>query len=197
MTVLEAVNEILSRSGLKPVSVRDTGGNSWAAQAERLLERESLSVLSKGWNFNHVVNITWTPDGDGYIDVPDTVIWCDTYGESQHIDISNRGGRLYGRANNTSVFTGPIQVEYIERWVFECIPYPIKEYIVARSTIEFLKELQPQNFNTLIRFAVDNHDEKMSEAQAFQMEVANENIVTSNSMETVRGHRRNIYRSSG
>lgn len=192
MNTLEGVNEILSRAEMRPVSALDTGGASWAAQAERLLDREALSVQVDGWNFNHLENVTWTPNGSNEIEVPDTVIWCDTYGESEHIDVSMRGGKLYNRTDNTTTFTSSVKVEYVERWEFGCIPHPIQELIVARAAVEFIKEAKVAG--PALRAAYENLDRKNSLAHSHEGDVRNVNILNSVDMDRVRGGRRRIPR---
>ena len=58
MTKLEAVNAVLRRIGLTPVSALDTAGNSATSQAERFLDDADIDFQSRGWHFNSNYNIT-------------------------------------------------------------------------------------------------------------------------------------------
>lgn len=60
MTKLQAVNKILEAMGVKPVDALDTGGFSEAADAERMLDRESPIVQLEGWHGNRAISKEYT-----------------------------------------------------------------------------------------------------------------------------------------
>lgn len=61
MTKLQAVQEILRRSGLMPPAALDTDGASMASNAERCLDSEELAVQSRGWHYNTRREILLSP----------------------------------------------------------------------------------------------------------------------------------------
>ena len=61
MDKLEGVNKVLRASGRLPVPVLDTGGNSWAGMAERVIDLEDLQVQTRGWHYNTRENVTVSP----------------------------------------------------------------------------------------------------------------------------------------
>lgn len=62
MTKLDAVQEILRRSGLYVPPALDTDGASAAANAERVLDAEELAVQSRGWHYNTRRKVQLSPD---------------------------------------------------------------------------------------------------------------------------------------
>jgi hypothetical protein len=136
MNKLDAVNHILRRTGGRPVSALDTDGNSTQAEVERFIDDEEIRVQVEGFQYNLRENVELTPGGDDKIGVPASVLWIDASEATD--DVVQVGGNLYDRTNNTFTFDdGVLKVEYALRIGFECIPLPIRQYIVARAARRF------------------------------------------------------------
>lgn len=144
MTTLEAVNRILRAAGQKPVGALDTGGNSDAAHAERLLNESNIEVQTSGWTFNIIRDATLFKADDGSITIPDTVIVVDSYGEDKTEEIVNIGRTIYNLSpdENTFTFTDDLQTTYRLLWKFTCVPQYIQYYIADLAATYFL-DLNP------------------------------------------------------
>lgn len=82
------------------------------------------------------------PDGNGYIVLPDETIWADTNGSDDTVDVALVGNRFYDLDNNTDVFTVTITCRYCLRFDFDCIPYPVREYIMAAAKYKFARSVR-------------------------------------------------------
>lgn len=138
MTELEAVQLILTRNGLRPPAALDTGGRSDAAEAERLLAESDLAIQSEGWHYNTMKDVTLSPDGSNHITVPSDAITIDTYDEDEDIDITGvAGGWLYNLTDHTNAFTSSLQVQYILRMAWGCIPNPVQQLIAETAAVNY------------------------------------------------------------
>ncbi len=68
-----------------------------------------VDVLSYGWWFNTELNWKLTPDAQGFINIPDTIIDLRTFRCSRDVDLIKRGGRLYDKTNHTFDMTDNVQ----------------------------------------------------------------------------------------
>lgn len=138
MNKLAAVNEILGRCGLRETPSLDTDGGSQAAIVETILEQTSLQIQGKGWSCNTVENKAVNVDGSNNLPVPDGTISIKAGGVDSWRDLTQRGGKLYDRENNTYEFDeDSIYCDYIIYLEFECLPYEIRKWI----TLEAAKQL--------------------------------------------------------
>jgi hypothetical protein len=140
MTELEAVNTMLVTIGEQPVSSLDNlAGLQDASIAKQILSNISRAVQSKGWVFNLDLQVTYTPDANGEIVLGSNVLRIDTTSKvrSSTKDIVERGGKLYDRENNTSVFTDSVKVDRVIVLNFDDLPEAARRYIAARSARVF------------------------------------------------------------
>ena len=140
MTELEAVNTMLVTIGEQPVSSLDNlAGLQDASIAKQILSNTSRAVQSKGWVFNLDLQVTYTPDANGEINLGSNVLRIDTTSKvrSTTKDIVERGGKLYDRENNTSIFTDSIKVDRVIVLNFDDLPEAARRYIAARSARVF------------------------------------------------------------
>jgi len=138
MTKLEAINKIMRRAGLQPIRVLETDTASNGAEAERCLDDAELEMQSQGWNYNTYRDVTLSPDAMDNITVPTGTIsiYPDSeYGESKNF--TTRGEKLYDTDENTLLFTADVTVRYIQRWHFDCIPFPVQDYITLVAASRF------------------------------------------------------------
>ena len=140
MTELEAVNTMLVTIGEQPVSSLDNlAGLQDASIARQILSNISRAVQSKGWVFNLDLQVTYTPDTNGEIVLGSNVLRIDTTSKvrSSTKDIVERGGKLYDREKNTSVFTDSIKVDRVIVLNFDDLPEAARRYIATRSARVF------------------------------------------------------------
>ena len=140
MTELEAVNTMLTTIGEQPVSSLDNlAGLQDASIARQILSNISRAVQSKGWVFNLDLQVTYTPDTNGEIVLGSNVLRIDTTSKvrSSTKDIVERGGKLYDREKNTSVFTDSIKVDRVIVLNFDDLPEAARRYIATRSARVF------------------------------------------------------------
>lgn len=176
METLDAINDILAGVGIRPFDALDTGGTSWAGEAERILDKEELRVQSIGWHYNTKCGVTLTPNADGNIIPDSTTIWIDSDGEDSDKDVAFVGGKLFDRTNDTFIFDAPIVCRYVLRWSFPCIPYPIRQHIQAEASLRFAKFSGLATNRTLAELR-DDRDVANSAANRYNNDTTNDNIL--------------------
>lgn len=142
MTKLDAVNELLMRTGGLPVTALDTGGASQASIAERFIDRAEIEVQGEGWHYNTLRGVEITLDADGYAHLPDGVIRMDADGEDSGTDTAQVGRRLYDldpEANGFDLGSAgdTLSTEQIVRYEFGCIPEYVQILIVSTALCRF------------------------------------------------------------
>lgn len=140
MTELEAVNTMLVTIGEQPVSSLDNlAGLQDASIAKQILSNISRAVQSKGWVFNLDLQVTYTPDANGEINLGSNVLRIDTTSKVRGStkDIVERGGKLYDREKNTSIFTDSVKVDRVIVLNFDDLPEVARRYIAIRSARVF------------------------------------------------------------
>lgn len=194
MTVLEAVNIILSTAGLGQVANLESNQRSDASYAERTLNEVELRVQKIGWNYNTREDVELTPDGDSKIEVPTGVIWIDSHGSHAWRNITQVGSRLFDRDNNTSNFTGTLRVRYVLRFDFDCIPHPVADYIAAEAAYEFARRhgprfIQPHQVGFVVAHARDLRNRARNDARRYEADTANINLLDTPNVRAVEGAR--------
>lgn len=129
LTQLDAVNEVLSALGEKPVSTLEGQTSQMARLALNELNSTSRQVQSEGWNFNQLPQITLSVEATtGNIPVPDNFIRFDVPDEPHVIP---RGSRLYDRVNHTYVFTRGVTGSALVLLEWDELPEEIRRYATA------------------------------------------------------------------
>jgi len=75
---LQAINTILSIIGEAPVSSITTNIGSDVSIAKQILDESSVSVQSKGWNFNTEESYSLALDSNNKVPVPSNCVWLTT-----------------------------------------------------------------------------------------------------------------------
>ena len=136
-TTLAAVNTIISNIGQSPVTTLESG-NPLVEIAEGILHEISRAVQSEGWLFNTEYHYTFTPDADGYIQMPTNALQIDP--KRMNRDFPQcvvRDGKLYDLANHTNVFTEDIELDVVWLFDYEDLPEPFKNYTTIRAANVF------------------------------------------------------------
>jgi len=177
MTELEAVNTMLITIGEQPVSSLDNlAGLQDASIARQILSNISRAVQSKGWVFNLDLQVTYTPDSNGEINLGSNVIRIDTTSKvrSATKDIVERGGKLYDREKNTSVFTDDIKVDRVIVLNFDDLPEAARRYIATRAARVFHDRVVGSG--ELHRFFQEDELQAWSELLEYEAEVGDYTI---------------------
>ena len=145
-TELEAVNEMLNAIGEGQVSSLDTG-NADVQQAVRLLRDHSRKLQKRGWWFNTEHEVTITPDGSGYLNLPSNVLKVDPVEEDRwEQPWVQRGLKLYNTTDHTFVFTQPVKVELVVGLGWDELPQSARDYITAAAGLQFV-DIEQANEN--------------------------------------------------
>jgi len=140
---LEAVNTMLSAVGEPPINSLDEQKNVDAAISRNILTEISREVQAHGWHFNTQTKVTFTPDSTtNYINLTDNMVrvdidfWAkdtgtDSLADSR--DVTQRGGRLFNRSDNTYEFTRELKATVIYVLEWDDLPEPARRYITVRA----------------------------------------------------------------
>tara|TARA_R100000458_G_C8273329_1_gene248193 strand:- start:265 stop:867 length:603 start_codon:yes stop_codon:yes gene_type:complete len=130
-TELQAINTILSIIGEAPVSSITTNIGSDVSIAKQILDESSVTMQSKGWNFNTEESYSLVRDTNNKIPVPTNAIWVTTRSPDSSKKVIIRDGFLYDKENHTYVFTDGIKVDMIILLPFTELPEFARRYIVT------------------------------------------------------------------
>lgn len=193
MTKLDAINAILRRLGLTPVSSLDTGGISTQAQAERYLDDADRACQAKGWHFNTRYNVEITQNGQGKIAVPASTYRIDTDATDSDTDVSVVGGFLYDLGNNTDVFNRNVRVTYVTHVAFTDLPQTFADYIVTEAAYQFNRgHKKDQSIDGMLR---DEAARRWVEAKREDDARSDTNVLNTSEMIQLRGRPRMRDRS--
>lgn len=182
-TELEAVNLMLSCIGESPISTLNDPSSVDAVTAVARLREVSRSVQSKGWHFNTEKNYTLTPEAThGYIYLPANCAGVDTVVPDAHVDITQRGNRLYDRRNHTFTFTKQLKVDMVVLLPFEDLPETARYYIAVRAARIF--QDRSVGSETLFRFNSEDEREAKRTFSRAEGNAADHNILTGNAQFT-------------
>jgi len=136
---LEAVNIILAAIGEDPVSSLSSGLGD-AEIAESKLDAVKTDVLAKGWHCNTEDEVYLTPDSDSYIQLPSNTLRVDSSYTSAHIDVVQRGTRLYNLADRTYEFDDGIYCKIVYDLDWDELTHEMQRYIAAKAARIFQEE---------------------------------------------------------
>ena len=140
-TKLEAINELLEAISESPVNSESNTGLVEADLAATRIDKISRQVQKRGWHWNTLKDYTIDPDTDGYIQLPAATLKVDTTGSSQHLDLVQRGLRLYDRDNNTFVINKSVKVDITLYLDFTDLPENARDFITMKSARKFQERL--------------------------------------------------------
>ena len=135
---LEAVNIMLSSIGEAPVSTLNDPTLVDVVLAQSILNETSVDVQSSGLHCNTEINYPLEPSVNGEVLVPANCVRIDTSERSSHIDVVQRGTKLYDREKRSdSSFSGTLYVEMVLLLAFEDLPQHVKRYVTVKATRRF------------------------------------------------------------
>ena len=175
---LDAVNVILGAAGESPVG-SVTGTTADAAAADGIIQEISREMQSEGWHFNTETDVPFTPDSDGFINLPSSVLNIDVDGLAfPNIDPVQRGSKLYDKAARSYVFTTPIKAEVIYMLEFEDLPEAARRYVAVKSARVFHDRYIGSEVEH--RFTADDESRSRAVLDALNMDNQDANIFTGN-----------------
>ena len=177
-TELEAVNTMLSTIGESPVNAVEDTGNVDVVIARQILQTVSREVQARGWHFNTEKNYTITPDSEGYLVLPNTVLKVDTVYPDSSKDVVVRGSRLYDREKHTYVFTDAIKVDMTILLTFDELPEVARNYVTIRASRIFQERVVGSD--TLHAFNSQDEARAMVSLMEYEADTADLNILSGN-----------------
>lgn len=193
MTKLDAVNAILRRLGLTPVSALDTGGISTQAQVERYLDDTDRGTQAKGWHFNTRRGVTITRNGNNKCPVPASTYRIDTDGTDAHHDVTVVGGFLFDIENNTDVWGKNLVVTYVAHTAFTDLPQTFADYVVTEAAYQYNRaHKRNEALDGMLR---DEAGRRWTEAKREDSGRADINVLETSEMIQLRGRPRMRDRS--
>jgi len=168
ITELEAVNTLLSTIGETPVSTIPGSGVSDASEAQAMIHRVNRQVQGMELKFNSDYKVQYSPDGDGYINIPTNALRVTSYymNNAQH-DYAVRGRKLYDRYNQTDVFTAAVylNISYFLPW--SDMPEHVRHYV----TIKAGRKFQADTVGSQVLNAFTQQDEAEARAEMVRWEL--------------------------
>lgn len=142
---LTAVNRILTLCGIQNVSGLDTGGASWAAVAERELDKSDLRIQRRGWHQNTERDVLLVPDGSDNITLASTVLVVDTVKSSNWINVHRRGTALWRYDSNTNAYLDTftqdeVHVDIIYQRTFGNLSDSLRDHIATDAALNFYRQ---------------------------------------------------------
>lgn len=107
-----------------------------------------IDVLSFGWWFNTETHWKLTPDNQGVINVPDTIIDLRTYRCSRGVTLVKRGGKMYDKTNHTFDMSLNVQndgtIDFDFLMVLDIVDCPIvaQQYIREAAVNKFMLDME-------------------------------------------------------
>ena len=177
-TELEAINTMLSTIGESPVNAVEDTGNVDVVIARQILQTVSREVQARGWHFNTEINYTITPDSEGYLVLPNTVLKVDTVYPDSSKDVVVRGSRLYDREKHTYVFTDAVKVDMTILLTFDELPEVARNYATIRASRIFQERVVGSD--TLHAFNSQDEARAMVSLMEYEADTADLNILSGN-----------------
>jgi hypothetical protein len=139
-TELQAVNAMLRSIGEAPVNTLPTAGVSDASLAQDTLHEVNRAVQGKGLKFNSDYQVRFTPDVDGYINIPTNALRVTATFRSYDTDYAVRNRKLYDRRNQTYVFTSFVELDITYFLTWADMPEHVRRYVYVRASRQFQQE---------------------------------------------------------
>lgn len=116
--------------GEQPVNTLDDSGVEEAQIAREILRAASFDVQCQDWHFNQNRGVVLSPDVNNEIQLPANCLKVDTTRRDRHINVVQRGLRLYNQDANTYRFDGSVTVDMAIQLPIDELPPAAYSYIV-------------------------------------------------------------------
>lgn len=202
---LNAVNVVLKLCGRREAPALDTGGNSAAADIERIIDEQDEEVQIRGWYWNTEYDVEYTAAAaDDEIDLGTDILHVDSWEGGVHggpgtKQVVKRGVRLYDIENNTFTFdTGEtISTKVIRKLDFDLLPLPAQRYIAALAADGYYQQSQPAKTQNphIMRRIQEETNAWFADMNREDGEARDPNLLHTSQAQDFRGRRqRFIYR---
>lgn len=131
VTLLDAVNEVLSAIGASPVNTIEGDSNIEVINAKRILEAVSYEIQAKGWDFNTEEGVVLKPDLEkGYVPCPPEFLRYFAEGYK----LIQRDGYFYDTLTQSNIFEEGLTLDTLVRKLeFQELPAIFRKYVTARA----------------------------------------------------------------
>ena len=188
MTVLEAVNVLLTTIGEAPVNTLTGNQVTDVTIANQVLTEVSREVQAQGWHFNTEDKVVLSRNEFNFIVVPADVARIDTPDYNTVI----RGDKLFNLDTRSYEFTTTVEASIVYYQDFLEIPDVVKKYITTRAARIFSDRML--NSETIHRMVSRDEQKALIDLKDFEGDTADFNMMDSYSVSRVmnRGNKRRI-----
>lgn len=143
LTELDAINLMLRNIGEDPVVVVGPTSRPTAQKAKEMLAEESINTQSHGYNFCTTMALRLSPNEDGEIALPLNILSFTPVEDSEHLEVGERGGRLFDHGKNTFKFDRRVTLRAVMALPFDELPQPAIWYIAMAASMRFANSENP------------------------------------------------------
>ena len=140
-TEKEAINLMLSGIGENPVNSLEDDGQVDTVLARQTLHAVSRDLQEKGWHWNTLEGLvlaTTLPDNE--ITLPANTLKVDTVGADEHLNVIQRGSRLFNKTTNSYRFDKAVKVNLVEFLAFNELPQAARTFITLEAKQVFQQD---------------------------------------------------------
>ena len=188
MTVLEAVNVLLTTIGEAPVNTLTGNQVTDVTIANQVLTEVSREVQAQGWHFNTEDKVVLSRNEFNFIVIPADVARIDTPDYNTVI----RGDKLFNLDTRSYEFTTTVEASIVYYQDFLELPDVVKKYITTRAARIFSDRML--NSETIHRMVSRDEQKALIDLKDFEGDTADFNMMDSYSVSRVmnRGNTRRI-----
>ena len=188
MTVLEAVNVLLTTIGEAPVNTLTGNQVTDVTIANQVLTEVSREVQAQGWHFNTEDKVVLSRNEFNFIVVPADVARIDTPDYNTVI----RGDKLFNLDTRSYEITTTVEASIVYYQDFLELPDVVKKYITTRAARIFSDRML--NSETIHRMVSRDEQKALIDLKDFEGDTADFNMMDSYSVSRVmnRGNKRRI-----
>lgn len=188
MTVLEAVNVLLTTIGEAPVNTLTGNQVTDVTIANQVLTEVSREVQAQGWHFNTEDKVVLSRNEFNFIVIPADVARIDTPDFNTVI----RGDKLFNLDTRSYEFTTTVEASIVYYQDFLELPDVVKKYITTRAARIFSDRML--NSETIHRMVSRDEQKALIDLKDFEGDTADFNMMDSYSVSRVmnRGNKRRI-----
>jgi len=188
MTVLEAVNVLLTTIGEAPVNTLTGNQVTDVTIANQVLTEVSREVQAQGWHFNTEDKVVLSRNEFNFIVIPADVARIDTPDYNTVI----RGDKLFNLDTRSYEFTATVEASIVYYQDFLELPDVVKKYITTRAARIFSDRML--NSETIHRMVSRDEQKALIDLKDFEGDTADFNMMDSYSVSRVmnRGNKRRI-----
>lgn len=188
MTVLEAVNVLLTTIGEAPVNTLTGNQVTDVTIANQVLTEVSREVQAQGWHFNTEDKVVLSRNEFNFIVIPADVARIDTPDYNTVI----RGDKLFNLDTRSYEFATTVEASIVYYQDFLELPDVVKKYITTRAARIFSDRML--NSETIHRMVSRDEQKALIDLKDFEGDTADFNMMDSYSVSRVmnRGNKRRI-----